>query len=58
MLEACDPRSVYCNVLDDFAPLAEGSEAAGGPHAWRPTVDVDPGEVDPWLTGVGNGVYT
>jgi hypothetical protein len=24
MLEACDPRSVYCNTLDDFAPLAEG----------------------------------
>ena len=38
MLEECDPRSVYCNVLDDFAPLAEGSAAAGGPHTWRPRV--------------------
>jgi hypothetical protein len=92
MLEACDPRSVYCNTLDDFAPLAEGrcsparlrrpccrrdpetretslrlfssltvvknSAAAGGPHTWRPRVDVDPSSVDPWLSGVGNGVYT
>eukprot|EP00277_Geminigera_cryophila_P008115 CAMPEP_0179413054 /NCGR_PEP_ID=MMETSP0799-20121207/4855_1 /TAXON_ID=46947 /ORGANISM="Geminigera cryophila, Strain CCMP2564" /LENGTH=96 /DNA_ID=CAMNT_0021185423 /DNA_START=136 /DNA_END=426 /DNA_ORIENTATION=+ len=57
MLEACDPRSVYCNALDDFEPLAEGSAANGGPAKWNPPYMVDPSEVDPWLSGVGQGIY-
>ena len=54
MLEGCDPRSVYCNALDDFPPLAEYNE---GPHVWKVPVETDPGSVDPWLFNVGGGIY-
>eukprot|EP00287_Rhodomonas_sp_CCMP768_P021591 CAMPEP_0202811842 /NCGR_PEP_ID=MMETSP1389-20130828/3585_1 /ASSEMBLY_ACC=CAM_ASM_000865 /TAXON_ID=302021 /ORGANISM="Rhodomonas sp., Strain CCMP768" /LENGTH=83 /DNA_ID=CAMNT_0049483063 /DNA_START=14 /DNA_END=265 /DNA_ORIENTATION=- len=54
MLQECDPRDVYCNALDGFAPLDEGAD---GPHAWPEPYMVDPTETDAWLSNVGRGIY-
>eukprot|EP00293_Proteomonas_sulcata_P000930 CAMPEP_0184327854 /NCGR_PEP_ID=MMETSP1049-20130417/143313_1 /TAXON_ID=77928 /ORGANISM="Proteomonas sulcata, Strain CCMP704" /LENGTH=87 /DNA_ID=CAMNT_0026650131 /DNA_START=516 /DNA_END=779 /DNA_ORIENTATION=+ len=57
MLQECSGSDVYCNALEGYPPLAEGSAAEGGPHAWPAPVMVDPNTVDPWLANIGGGIY-